>query len=509
MAFESNNFYVAKKNVLPASEFNVSCNINVEEDITSIFSVSSNVFVNAKEVLAGSVEYSGVVETCVVYMNTNGEVGSVHTSCPFTSKFVDADIKLDAKAVIFVKILGYNLDEVTEKTINVTYNLKQTGYTLINQEIESVTTNDEEILLKEENIKVVHFLGDNCQNFESQGVLNTREPIKKLLLCETQANIKEVEPNINFVTVTGDVVSRVLYLTESDHFESAYVFDTFKHEIEFDGMTSENQVDANVFVKFDEVKAVVDNQENAAKIEITAPIEICLMGYEETEVKVVSDLYSITSNVLIATESFDMTTNLPLDIFEGKIDGTLEIDEDKPRVDKIMFTAGNFINITNTYIDDGILTVEGIAKTNVVYLNDETTTLQSVELEVPFVLNEKVDYLENERIQVFALLTDVDVAVKKGRELFYDAKVKILVKGDKDVFSAVISNVNIEEDLPEKDYAMEIVFAKEGQTSWDIAKDNRVSEEMLLKQNPEVVFPLTEDKELILFYQNTKKSKNI
>jgi len=86
MAFEANNFYVAKKKILPVSEFNVDCNIDVEEDIASIFAVSSEIYVNNKEVLSGSVEYSGVIETCVVYMTTNNEVGSVHTACPFTSK---------------------------------------------------------------------------------------------------------------------------------------------------------------------------------------------------------------------------------------------------------------------------------------------------------------------------------------------------------------------------------------------------------------------------------------
>ena len=509
MAFEANNFYVAKKTILPTSDFNIECNIEINEEISSIFAVLGNVFVNTKEVLAGSVEYSGVIETCIIYMTTNNEVGSVHMACPFNSKFVDQNIMLDGKAIIFAKILGYNIAQITEKNISVNFNIEQSGFVVYNQEVESVTTKDEDMLLKEEGIKVVHFLGDAKHEFNSQGILNTREPIKKLLLCESQASVKNVEPNLNFVTVTGEVVSRVLYITESDRFESAYIFDDFKQEVEFDGLVNESQVEVNAFVKFNEVKAVVDNQEGGAKTEIDVPVELCLMAYEESEVKVVSDLYSTEHDVLIATESFDMTKNLPIEIIEGKIDGMLEIEDDKPRVDKILFTCGNYVNITNVYIDDELLTIEGVARTNVVYLNDETATLQSVELEVPFVLNERVNNFENANMNAFAVLTDVDVVVKKGRELFYDAKIKVIIQSNQNIVSAVISKVDIEDEVLEKDYAMEIVFGKEGQTSWDIAKANRVREDMLLKQNPEVVFPLTEDKELVLFYQNTKNTKNI
>ena len=48
---------------------------------------------------------------------------------------------------------------------------------------------------------------------------------------------------------------------------------------------------------------------------------------------------------------------------------------------------------------------------------------------------------------------------------------------------------------------MELVFAHANQDAWEIAKEAKVKEEMLILQNPEVEFPLQEDKYLILFYQ--------
>ena len=76
---------------------------------------------------------------------------------------------------------------------------------------------------------------------------------------------------------------------------------------------------------------------------------------------------------------------------------------------------------------------------------------------------------------------------------------------DQEVISAVISNAALKDELAEKDYAMEIVFGKTGQTAWDIAKANKIQERMVIMQNPETVFPLTENTEVVLFYQNNKK----
>lgn len=505
MAFESNNFNVAKKYRLPKSEFTVNCNIEADGEISRIFTVSADVTVDTKEVLAGSVTYGGIIETCMVYLTENGEVGSVHTSCPFSSRFDDTNISVDQKAVIRASVVSYSIGDIVNNNVSITYTLKQSGFVVSNKEIRSISAGDDDVAVRQEDIKVVHFIGDATCPFCAQIPLITREPIKKLLLCESQASIKEVETGLNFVSVSGEVVSRLLYLTESDRFETAYVFDSFKQELEIDGVTRESQAEACAFVKYSEVKAVVNNEEKGAKIEVSVPVDICVMAYNEVEVNVVADLYSTRNEVEVETASFDMTRSLPIEIVEGKIEGNLLIDEDKPRVDKVLFSAGNFVDITNITSLDGMVKIEGIAKTNVVYLNDETNSLNSVEVEVPFVLNDRISIPEEAQLSAVAVISDVDVAVKKGRELFYDAKIKVFVYADQEVISAVISNAALKDELAEKDYAMEIVFGKTGQTAWDIAKANKIQERMVIMQNPETVFPLTENTEVVLFYQNNKK----
>lgn len=505
MAFESNNFQVAKKYRLPKGEFTVECSVPVEGEIEKIFTISSDVTVGTNEVLTGSVNYTGDIETCIIYMLEGGEVGSTHTSCPFSSKFEDGNIQAGQRAVIRARVKSYKIGKVGNGSVNITYTLEQMGFVVANKDVQTITSNDEDISLKREDMKVIHMIGDKCASICAEIPMTTREPIKKLLLCESQASVKDVEPGLNYVAVTGEIVTRVLYLTENDKFETAYVFENFREEIEIEGVTRDSSAEAFAFVRYNEVKAVVDNDEKGARVQISVPVDICAIAYNEVDVDVVADLYSTKNELGLTTTSFTMTKNLPSEVVEGKIEGNLVIEDDKPRVDKILFNGGNSVEITSTYQDDDMLKVEGIARTTVVYLNDEESSLNAVEIEIPFVLSDRTALPEGADICTSATITDVDVVVKKGRELFYDAKVKVIVRLNTDEVSAVISDVELRDEIPERDYAMEIVFGKEGQTLWDIAKNKNVKEAQVAEQNPDILFPLSEDKELILFYQNNKK----
>ena len=170
-----------------------------------------------------------------------------------------------------------------------------------------------------------------------------------------------------------------------------------------------------------------------------------------------------------------------------------------------MFNGGNSVNLLNITQNGEDVKIDGIAKTNVVYLNDEDGSINSVEIEIPFSVEEDYQLRAGVEFQAYALVSDVEVGVKRGREIEYQSNVKIILYANAPEISAVISDAQTKEALPEKDYAMEIIFGKENQTLWDIAKQNKVSQELITSQNPEIVFPLASNTELVLFYKSDKK----
>lgn len=501
MAFETKNFNVAKKLVLNKSEFNVECNILLGDNVGKILVTSVEASVNGSETLNGIVNYSGTVDTKIVFLNEAGELNTVCSSCPFSSKFENEDIVTGQKAFINVKVVDYSIENINGDSVKVSVMLMQSGFVISNKEIRTIENNDNDVCCRYDEIEVVKFIGSEQETTEISLETLVRDKVKKIILTESKVLVRNVESGVNFVTVSGDVITKVLYVNENDKFENGYLIDNFKEELELEGVTRESFVEGYSFVKQENVVTELVTNENGDKIVVKVPITINVCAYKEETLQVINDLYSTKKETKTTTQSFEMVKANPVDVVEGKIEGSLMLDEDKPRVDKILFFGGNNVTITNNYINDGEVFIEGIARTNVVYLNDEDGSWHSVQIDVPFTISDKTNINQDAILNIHAVVTDVDVSVKKGRELLYDAKVKASVNYTTTQTSAVIEEATEEDDYPSKDYAMEVIFAKAGDELWNIAKEMKVKEEQVIMQNPSIAFPLEQDTSLILFYQ--------
>lgn len=503
MAFESSNFLVAKKSSLPKSELKVECNIPVEQEIDKIFSITADVNVQSSEVLTGFINFLGVIDLCVIYCALDGSVGTIHTTCPFSSKIEDQNISVGQLVDINVKVVDHEVQNISSSNMKVLCMIEQDGVLISNENVNTIRSNAECICTKEDQMSVVRLIGNTTSVVNEESSVSIKEQVKKVLLCESQVCVKDVECGLNFVSVSGELVNRILYINNDDKFESCYNYETFKEEVELEGVTRDSIAECCVSILKEQVKTEVVEIEKGVDVKIVTPIELKIKAYEDVNIEIIRDVYSTNCELGITTESFSMTKTLACEYFENKIDGNLTLSEDKARVDKIMFIGGTNLVIFNSYISEGEIFVEGIARTNVVYLNDEFSSLNSVNIEVPFVVSDKTQ-LEGENIKTKAqaIICDVDVVVKKGREFYFDAKIKVKVDFYVDQTCAIISNVEEQEKYPEKDYSVELLFGQKGMSLWDISKQARIREELIVIQNPDVNFPLEKDTNVVVFFQN-------
>ena len=502
MSFEMKNFNVVRKKRLDKSDFSVECNVELNGEIEKILSVSTRAQVENQEVLGGEINYAGNIDVRVIYLTNDGEVGVTTSTCPFTSRFESPDIAAGDYAIIKVSVVNYQIGAFNMGTLKISCQVQQEAILIENKEFSQIQPTDAHICIKEENVSLQTFVGSTQKNFDVQSEASIKEPIKKFMFADSQVSIKNVDAETNFLTISGEVVTKILYLTQNDKFETTYITEDFKEEVELDGVTPESKIEVFANIRANQVKVDVEEKDKNIKVVITNPVVLKIFAYQEKAESFVKDLYSTTNELQVATESFDMTKEFGAETFDAKIDGTLTLDENKPRVDKLMFVGDSSLNLTNAYIKDGEVFVEGIASTNVVYLNDETNSLNSVVIEVPFVVSDKTKIdCENATVDVSAMLYDVDVVVKKGREFYFDGKIRVNADYDCDVVEAVISSLQEGTPLPEKDSGLEVYFGSEGQTAWDIARDMRVDEDTIFSQNPEITFPLERDENLVIFYQ--------
>lgn len=506
MSFETNNFNVAKKYWLEKSEFNVECNVSSGENIKNVLVSSVEASVENYEVKNGEIAFSGNIDLKIVLMNENDEINTICSVCPFSSKFENENFKDGQNAVINVKVIDYNIESISSGNIKILVGLMQSGFVVCNKEIHTISCNSNDVCTKNEDMEIINYLVAKQETFEVESEVNVRDKIKKLILTESNVIVKNIETDTNCVVLTGEINSNILYINENDKFESGYISDTFKQEIEIAGAGKDSIVEGRAFIKQEKIITEIAEEEKGCKIIVKNPISVDVCVYNTETMTIVKDLYSTKNEINVTTESFEMMKNINSETLERKIDGTVVLENDKPRIDKILFFGGNSVAITNSFIKEGELTLEGIAKTNVVYLNDDENSWNSIQLEVPFAISDKIGFNDEGILNVDAVVYDVDVSAKKGREIEYNAKIKANINSYCEQTNAIISEVVQGEKYQEKDCAMEVVFGKKGEELWDISKNIKIKEEQILSQNPDTTFPLTDDCPLIIFYQKVNEN---
>ena len=502
MSFETKSFNVLKKVQLPQSQVEKDCNVELEGDVNKILSSSSQVSVLDYEVLDGEISYNAELQNCVVYLAEENKIGSSNSVCEFSGKIANSQINLGDKV-----LLSLNINENKVKFENgnaiISVVVDENVELIKEKEVKSLDSSDDDVCTKKGNITLEKFVGSGKSEGVTEEEISAKENVKKIISVEPSIIIKSTESDNRSVTVYGDTITRIIYLTVDDKFESSFVNSSFKEEIEVDNARQGMIAICKAVAKRKDTSVEILESDKGTKIALKTPFVLNVYVFDSEECEVVEDLFSTKNEVKLSSESFEMTKVCKTETLEGKIDGSLTLSDDKPRVDKIIFNGGNMISITNAYVSNKELFVEGIAKTTIVYLNDEENSLNSVEVEVPFVLSDKVDARDNAAVCTDAVLYDTDVSVRRGREIFFDGKVKASVRVCQDDVSATLVDAEKGEPVEERDYAMQYVYGKEGESLWDIAKRNKVKEEQITIQNPDAVFPLVKDDGFILFFQKT------
>jgi hypothetical protein len=276
------------------------------------------------------------------------------------------------------------------------------------------------------------------------------------------------------------------------------------------GSLSENSsVEIEINVKKENLKFEQENIENGSNVIITVPLDLCFKAYEEIKIACASDLFSLKNNLEIVSNDYERTKIVSAMYFESKIEGSISLSEKEPRIDKLLGVSKGIIKPTNQYIKDGEIVLEGIVSVNVVYLNDETQTINCVKKDLPYIISEKTEVEASFNICARLVLCDVDVIARRGRELFLDAKIKASVRIFGALKGTLITDAIMGEPLPMKEEAIEIYFGKAGDKMWDIAKELRTRPEVIVEQNPEINSPLSENCNIIIYHQKNVNPTSI
>ena len=503
MTLEKKLITVAQKIKLGSEQITVDSSVLLDEQLTKLLSYSSYPVIETVEVSLGEVNVSGKMAIKICYMTSENKIVCKDAISDFSSKFSNSEISPSLKVLVKSKLIDATASVLSETNIKIASVIELFYYAIKQEDVNLLVSASEDICLKPSETNIVKLVSHEEQNFEEEIKLSIKDKFERLLSADADIILKDATAGVNFVTLSGDIVSRVMYVSdeESGKIITLDNIESFKTEVEITGVSQTSKLDITLFPKKEQIKADINSEDGNVNLTINLPNKVVVSAFEEESVNCSSDIYSLTNNLELVTSSFQQIELENCEYFESKIEGGLTLSETQPRVDKILAVTSPYLISTNSYISDGEVVLEGIAYANVIYLNDEEMTTNSIQIEVPFKISEKTVASENYEIVANLILDNVDVIVKKGRELYFDAKVKANVCYYRNKTEAVLSDAVEGDLLPAKEQAIEIYFGKQGNALWDIAKNLNISLETLKNQNPNVSEVLEENTNLIIYYQ--------
>ncbi len=481
--------------------------INGEDEAQKVLSVSAKVdIVSPMETLNGECNVAGNVVVNVVYVCENGNINNQVAVSPFAYKLTNENIDSNSKLNVQANVIDTQIDKLQNNQIKVITTLNFDSVVVKNVEFDYLKESQNGTYVKQLEQEIVSFDRQNCDKFQENLQTSVRDGVKKVLMTNVDYVIKDWTIGTNFVSIEGELYAKVLYANnqEISELQTITISKNFKQEIEAEGLNKDADLDVFAHVINEALEVELEEKDGETVIDVNVPIMICYNVYVCNKMLSTVDIYS-TEDVLSVEQNDCLTyKNLKPEVIEEKIEGNVVLTDNDARVDKYLATTNVCNSISNCYVSDDTLFVEGVVSANVVYLNDELGTIQSVEIQIPYVLDKKVNFSSDVILEPFVSLCDVDVMVKRGREIYFDAKAKAYINVTAKENVCMITKAETIGKLPERDSALEIYFAKSGQSFWDIAKSLKIPSETIANQNPMLADPLEKDENIAIYFQKQK-----
>lgn len=479
--------------------------VNGEDEAVKVLSASANVDVNMpNECLTKECNISGNVIVDVVYVCEDGSLNNQVAKSPFTYKINNENIDINSKVNVNASIVATQIDKLQNNQIKVLTTLNIEGVVLKNTEMNYLKDAGDGTYVKQAEQDVVCLEKQNCDRITENLNATVKDGVKKVLMTNVDYVINDFNAGTNFVSVEGDLYAKVLYANnqETSELQTVTITKSFKQEIEAEGINKDSECEVFAHIINENLQVELNEKDNGeTDIDVTVPVLVCYNVYACNKIMSVQDIYSCKNVLAVTQGDCENYTNLKPEVLDGKIEGDVVLTENDPRIDKYLATTNVCSTVSNCYVNDDTLYIEGIVSANVVYLNDELGSIQSVEIEIPYVLNKKCDFSNDVILEPTVTLCDVDVMVKRGREIYFTAKAKAYVNVTQKNKVCMVTKVEDIGTLPESDSALEIYFAKTGQTFWDIAKNLKIPAETIATQNPTLTDPLEKDENIAIYYQ--------
>jgi hypothetical protein len=472
--------------------------------IAKILTISADAEILACEALAGEARYNGRANFKVLFLDTDGATNSMDYNADFSDKVSDECIMPSSELMLQAKVLDTETVSVTQTELKVSAAIEICCKVLVKEQINLLKEGSEEIYTQTEEFEYDVVSSKCSETFYINEEFEPKDNIVNILLCEANHITKEVSAGLDCIVLSGTIDLNVIYASDNGLIKNENFAAEYTHEINAMGARIDDKVIYAVKINGFTVTLADDLATNTKSIKCDFKMQADCRAVRKAKAVAVVDAFSVSKEIRIIGESFEIKQFEGVKTIDQTIDGSAEMGDDLPGVDKVICLTSSKAQVANIYNDGDKLIIEGVLHTGIIYWNNEFETRNSVSVELPYSITAKCDLPKgNLEFDGEACVKKITAHPKKKGDIELRADIRFCINVYRKKIGYYIKEIQIGEIKLTKDCAIAVYITREGEKLWDVAKALHTTPEIILKNNPNLKEPLGAGERILIYRQIT------
>ena len=468
-------------------QFAVETRVDASErgGVSKTLSVEAEAKVSGVELLSGEARISGKVNYRLLYLDRQEKLCGLDYFKDFEFAIKGEEIRADERQTVDLSVIeatgvadgnGIELSAVVGALLT-TYGERE------ERAVAAVRGAE----IKEEIFKTQRFRAKKDFSIELEKEESAGANIKKIVLFDAAAAIREASAENGFLRVTGDAEANVVYVTEEgETVERAFSF-PFSREEEMDAER------ASFHLSVKNARVVLSGDEENSLIEIEIALTLTVCEFSDREISAVTDVYPLETEAEEKRKVIPLRPFLSEAFFRVPLSGVIE----EEGVRRVVTVRPGGSAIATVAACENAVKVEGVASFTAVFEKEEGYFSKEKEFpfsfDLPYVGAKTGDSAE----AAFEALSVTSRLTAGGIEVAAETSVKVSLFGNEEI--SFLSDLTECGPRAEEDAGVTVYFAEKGEDLWSIAKAMRAAPSALVKANPFLAEPLDEAKKIMIF----------
>ncbi len=442
---------------------------DIKPDIISIVTTNGVPYIYKQENEKNRVKVDGNIDSYIVYLSVDGDTRSIQTTLNFNDILENNDIKENSYVRYKIELETLNARVLNERKITLSATIS-INYTI--SEIQEIEIKDDflrdipELQKQDESLKIKSLVGINTAKASIKEDINIDNlyEIAEILKVDVEITKSEEKISYNKVLAKGEFNIDIVYMTEDSRIGNVKNMFPIMSFVDIENIKEE---DITVFEYNIKNMLIKLNNKDNHSITIQIDFEIYCEVYEEKEMVILKDAYSLIKDLDILYKALDVEENKAEEDYIEIVD-SVKIEDIK----RIVSVEKRKISI----LKKDRFNIEGEVNLVLYYETTDRLGLSCKEIKLPFVTKSKIQ--EN---CIFEL-NNIDMNLNNENVNF---SIKILIKSNFNTNNSinVIDDIKVKNDIACDDYGVVVYVVKKNDTIWKIGKTFKVTVDSLKKVN--------------------------